>query len=179
MKSSPFLVAVLLIVLPRSLPAAPAPAAADPDSWCGSEASALVISAARHQQFQRRLARQRRSAAAVGWPPEAPFNVYQYQEIAVIEDNGTLVSDPNPFDLTDGAIQFLRRPRGAMSAVRFTPGIKTPLGDRLPLGEDDAIEVEFPQDFQFPFGEAVYRSVFVNSNGDLTFGARDSGSFEA
>ncbi|MCP4662798.1 MAG: hypothetical protein GY856_45985, partial [bacterium] len=46
-------------------------------------------------------------------------------------------------------------------------------------GEDDAIEVEFPQDFQFPFGEAVYRSVFVNSNGDLTFGARDSGSFEA
>ncbi|MCP4657411.1 MAG: hypothetical protein GY856_18555, partial [bacterium] len=150
---------------------------ADPHSWCGSEISRLVISVARHQQFERRLERKRRLVHAVGAAPEAPFDAYQVGQIAVIEDNGSLLSEASPFDLAGEAMQFLRRPNQSMSAVRFTRGIKTPLGTRLALGDDDSVEVEFPPDFQFPFGEEVYRSVLVNSNGDLTFGAPGGGGF--
>ncbi|MCP4658141.1 MAG: hypothetical protein GY856_22245, partial [bacterium] len=156
------MLAFLLIVVPRPLEAAPRPDA-DPHSWCGSEISRLVISVARHQQFERRLERERRLVRAAGAAPEAPFDAYQVGQIAVIEDNGSLLSEANPFDLAGEAMQFLRRPNQSMSAVRFTRGIKTPLGTRLALGDDDSVEVEFPPDFQFPFGEEVYRSVLVNS----------------
>ncbi len=170
--------ALLMIVVPRPLEAAP-PTDADPHSWCGSEASRLIVSVARHQQFERRLERKRRLAHAADAAPEAPFNAYQVGQIAVIEDNGTLVSEANPFDLAGAAMQFLRRPNQSMSAVRFTRGIKTPFGTRLALGDDDSVEIEFPPDFRFPFGEAVYRSVFINSNGDLTFGTPGGGGFGA
>lgn len=47
-------------------------------------------------------------------------------------------------------------------------------GTLLPLGDDDFIEVPFDSGFSFPYQGASHSSVFVNSNGNLTFGAGDS-----
>lgn len=38
---------------------------------------------------------------------------------------------------------------------------------------DDSVEVPFPDGFEFAFGDNVYTSVFVNSNGNVTFGQGD------
>lgn len=46
----------------------------------------------------------------------------------------------------------------------------------LSLGDDDFQEVTFPNGFVFPFQGKIYTSMFVSSNGYVTFG---SGSFDA
>jgi len=40
----------------------------------------------------------------------------------------------------------------------------------LPLGDDDTVYVQFPADFTFTFGGVAYKGVWVNTNGNLTFG---------
>ena len=51
-------------------------------------------------------------------------------------------------------------------------GNQTPL--RLQMLDDDARLVIFPDNFTFPFFGNVYREVFVNSDGNLTFGVGDA-----
>lgn len=55
----------------------------------------------------------------------------------------------------------------ALSGLSFFPTPPTP----LPLGDDDFVEVPLP--FSFPFCGTSYSSVFVGSNGYLTFGGGD------
>ena len=47
-------------------------------------------------------------------------------------------------------------------------------GDRLPLTLGDDSSVELALGFNFPYQGSVYSSVFVNSNGNLTFGSGDT-----
>jgi hypothetical protein len=55
------------------------------------------------------------------------------------------------------------------SGGRYVLDMKTMTGMILPLGDDSSIEVPIP-DFAFPFQGSMWTSVFVNSNGNLTFG---------
>ncbi len=55
------------------------------------------------------------------------------------------------------------------STGRYVLSLETIDGILLPLGDDDFAEV--PLGFSFPFQGESYSSVFVNSNGNLTFGA--------
>jgi hypothetical protein len=64
------------------------------------------------------------------------------------------------FDGTEGA-----------SGGRYVLSLSTASGTELKLGDDDYFEVPLP--FAFPFQGHAYTSVFVNSNGSLTFGAGD------
>ena len=54
---------------------------------------------------------------------------------------------------------------------RYVLDVFTVDGVLLDLGDDDSQEVAF--DFTFPFQGGLYSSVFVNSNGNLTFGVGD------
>ncbi len=55
--------------------------------------------------------------------------------------------------------------------------ISNDLTNRLDLlGDDDEMEYVFPDGFTFPFFGKKYNSVYVNSDGNLTFGAGDSSS---
>ncbi|HEX6988838.1 MAG TPA: LysM peptidoglycan-binding domain-containing protein [Bacillota bacterium] len=56
----------------------------------------------------------------------------------------------------------------------FPSCVMPPFGERLDLGDDDSVFVPFPEglDFRF-FGEPAGDGVFVNANGNLTFGAGD------
>ncbi|MCP4657596.1 MAG: hypothetical protein GY856_19495 [bacterium] len=153
------------LVLTAASPVSAAPPTA-PNHWCGSHPGKLLISAARHDFHQRHLARERRAGRL---PMKSAPTVLQEGQIAILEDDGTATRLPMPFDLQGRSIQFLRRPKG-MSAVRSNLGFKQLIGDRLDLGDDDSVEVSFPAGFEFPFGDRVYTSVYVNSNGILSFG---------
>ena len=94
--------------------------------------------------------------------------VYQDGQIAVIEDDGSLIQPPRTFDFSGRSIQFLRRPKGT-SAVRSKLGFKQLIGERVePVG--GSVEIPFPESFRFPFFDGVYESVWVNANGTVTFG---------
>ena len=67
------------------------------------------------------------------------------------------------FDFT-GAGERLRPLRARTSAAYS--------GTLLPVSDDGAVEVPFTT-FQFPFQGTMWSSVFVNGNGNLTFGAAD------
>jgi hypothetical protein len=90
----------------------------------------------------------------------------------VLDDDGTVTTLPRPFDLEGLALRFLRRPRG-MSAGRSPLGVKQLIGDKIELTDDGSQQIELPEGFRFPFGGQSYDSVFVNANGNLTFGRPD------
>jgi len=95
--------------------------------------------------------------------------------IAILEDrNGDLIIPANRFDLANTGIRF--EPAGSGYAVSGTgAALRDQLGRRLRLGDDESTA---SQTMAFPFqlfGRAV-TSLFVNSDGNLTFGEGDSAS---
>ena len=93
--------------------------------------------------------------------------------IAILEDNGDLIARPNPFDLANTALRF--EPAGAGYAVSTTGGdFRTPLGRTVTLGDDDSVAQTIPFPFQF-YGRP-FTSLFVNSDGNLTFDEGDDAS---
>ncbi|HWP85141.1 MAG TPA: hypothetical protein VNN17_08125, partial [Terriglobia bacterium] len=106
-------------------------------------------------------------------------------EIAVIPDDGTLVTAPNLFDLDFKHLTF--RPAGAGYAVEAGSGgfdaaaatqgtlLNPPPGSQPPgIGDDDSREISIG--FSFPFFGESYSTLFINSDGNLTFRAGDSAS---
>ena len=91
------------------------------------------------------------------------------------EPSGTdsLVLVSKPFDLQRQEMQYLRRPKG-MSVVRAKVGFKELIGDRVDLGDNDALFFEFPDGEVFDFGDEAYRGLWVHSDGHLTFGEADT-----
>ncbi len=99
--------------------------------------------------------------------------VDQIGNIAVLEGDGGLITGANPFDLLASEIAF--EPLGRAYRVRRRPSAFEPsLGRRLSIGDDASIGVDLPFSFSL-FGESWDR-VFINSDGNLTFGRGDSAS---
>lgn len=95
--------------------------------------------------------------------------------VAVLQDAGDLIARKNPFDLDGASLRFSPRPGGAYQIARLALPLDAP-GPSLGLGNDDAKAVDLP--FTFPFYGASYARVYVNADGNLTFGAPDPGSAE-
>jgi uncharacterized protein (TIGR03437 family) len=99
-------------------------------------------------------------------------------DIAVLEDSGDLVTRYNAFDLDQKTVTFLGASPSAGS-YHFETGdasydqAAADGGTLLAgLGDDDSREISLP--FAFPFYGNSYRQVFVNSDGNLTFGSPDA-----
>ncbi len=96
--------------------------------------------------------------------------------VAVLDDSDGVLLQPNLFDLDQMTLRFT--PLNG-SADQYTFSVEDSVfdedalssGDDLALGDDDARRVTIP--FPFPFFGQTYDSVFVNSDGNLTFGVPD------
>lgn len=113
-----------------------------------------------------------RSAAAAA---VRPLGDRDDSHIAILEDRaGDLIIPANRFDLAMSGIRF--EPAGSGYAVRGADaGFRRTLGRRLTLADDDS---SAPQTPAFPFdlyGRRV-AAIFVNSDGNVTFGEGDNAS---
>lgn len=96
-------------------------------------------------------------------------------DIAVLQDAGDIVTRANAMDLGDAGVRLTPN-GGGYDVTRIAYGFRQPLGARLTLGDDDTRDVALP--FAFAFFGTAYDRVFINSDGNLTFGAGDSASTE-
>jgi hypothetical protein len=89
-------------------------------------------------------------------------------------DDGTIVSEANPFDLREQTLVF--SPAGDRGFFYRTEpsGIVPGLGDRIGIGDDASRPYDLR--FEFPFFGQSHRQLSLNSDGNLTFGSPDSAS---
>lgn len=142
---------------------------------CGTHAAGAAEASYLHARAEtsRKTTRVNRSAAARAANQD-------FGNIAVVDDSGGVVSSANPFNLNLRSIAF--NPASAMAASyklessgysydADAAGAGLILAG---LGDDDSREI--PMRFAFPFFGASYRSIFVNSDGNLTFVSGDANS---
>jgi hypothetical protein len=99
---------------------------------------------------------------------------YATGDIAIVEDAGDLLIRANRFDLHDSGLRFSPTAGAAYTTARISYGFRQPLGSRLVLGDDDSRENTLL--FEFPFFGERYGRLYLNSDGNITFGSADSES---
>jgi hypothetical protein len=117
----------------------------------------------------------RAAAARAGLAPPAPqARAQDIGEISVIQDEGDIVLPANRLDLAGQGLRFQRNAAGGYDVASIPATFREPLGSRLRLQDDDAAVQEIG--FGFPFFGRTFDRVFVNSDGNLTFGEADTAS---
>ncbi|MGH8246868.1 MAG: hypothetical protein ACREUU_10595, partial [Gammaproteobacteria bacterium] len=94
-------------------------------------------------------------------------------DVAVIDDDGSILVQANPFDLSNRSVRYTPAQGGYKAAAGgdiLDRGLASS-GTRLTLDDDDSRQLQIG--FSFPYFGRNYTSVFVNSDGNLTFGAAD------
>lgn len=95
---------------------------------------------------------------------QVPLNALRELNVLFAAQPGLVIAVPTP----------VARPEPPRAPAGFPECRDAPFGQRLELGDDDSAFVAFPEGFTFPFfGQVVREGVFVNSNGNLTFGEGD------
>jgi hypothetical protein len=94
--------------------------------------------------------------------------------IAILEDNdGDLIIRMNPFDLANSSLRFDPAADG-YNVAATGEGLRSTLGRPLTLGDDDSVTETLAFPFQF-YGRRL-TSLFINSDGNLTFEEADNAS---
>jgi hypothetical protein len=97
--------------------------------------------------------------------------------VSIIQDDGTIVFSPNLFDLDNTNLRFTPSGIGynvSRVAKNFDPATGAIVMNTLQ--DDGTLERSFSGGFKFTFYGQTYNSVWVNSDGDLTFGTGDPAS---
>jgi hypothetical protein len=159
---------VLAFVLVISIPAAEVRAArAAGPAWCGTSRHGARDAVWAHVEERARRERLGRGVQA------ASSRAFDVGHVAVLEDAGDLALLRNLMDLAGAAVRFT--PSGGGYAVtRLSAPLEPDTGARLTLGDDDSSRVALS--FAFPFFGQSHSAVFVNSDGNLTFGEKDDAS---
>ena len=94
--------------------------------------------------------------------------------IAVVETDATILQPGELFDLNDKTLTFTRKSGGGYTITAGALNFDSNLGVNLNLADDDSLFQSLG--FTFRFFGVNYTGVYINSNGNLTFG---SSSFAA
>ncbi|MFQ5525400.1 MAG: hypothetical protein ACE5GX_03995 [Thermoanaerobaculia bacterium] len=193
MRSSTTFTLVLVIVLGIAVaPAAARSVRSDDDAphWCGTDGihTRLVEAQAKHLYFQQRNAKRAetgRGSKARLMGREAMPEIRKEGKAAVIQDvNSTLVASRNLFDYSNQGVTFTRKKKG-FRAKASAGGINPDLGDRIDAADwgrfcttapedDDSFEINLP--FKVKYFGKKYKTIFLNSDGNLTFDEADCAS---
>lgn len=97
-------------------------------------------------------------------------------DIAVITGSPKTLIQPNPFDLKGKKITFKKNPAGGFD-IKVTAGsVSGTQGSAVALDDDASALVNFTSGFSFSYFGTTYNSVFINSDGNLTFKSADNAS---
>jgi len=94
-------------------------------------------------------------------------------QIAVIDTSGGVVAEPNFLDLQGASVFFTPSGGSYLGEARPVAFDQAARANGIPLAleDDDSQRIALP--FAFPYFGGSYGEVFVNSDGNLTFGAGD------
>ena len=115
-----------------------------------------------------------------GGPPAA---CQDQGNVSVIVDNGLIVTQQNPFDLNGRAVRFEPAGNNLYTVSSSTAALDPAFGPALTFGhpavtlfpgDDDTQSVAFAAGF--PFFGTTYTSVWVNTDGNVTFGVPEFAS---
>jgi hypothetical protein len=95
-------------------------------------------------------------------------------QLAVVRDEGDLILPANPYDLRAIDVTFARNGAGGYDLRRSDRQFQSAVGEKIPLGDDESARVALP--FTFPFYAGRYAELFVNSDGNVTFGVDEHAS---
>jgi len=96
--------------------------------------------------------------------------------VAVIEDDGGIVLGAHVFDLANTSFRLAPNSSSAYTITHQSASVNQDLGTKLTLTDDDTREIAFAGAFRFPYFGTTYSSVFINSDGNLTFTEGDTAS---
>ncbi len=148
----------------------------DEHAWCGTSRSSLAVALGIHHDDSERARRgddlPRPEHGKNAMVPQAASRA---GNLAVLEDDGTIIQRPNPVDVGGSALELTRAGKAERVAIGHAT-LTDAIGTRLDLGDDDSRLVKFGKGFRFPFFKKNYTSVFVNSDGNLTFTEGDNQS---
>lgn len=136
------------------------------NAWCGTTRDGGRDSVWAHREQRERRGVMAQSGRA------ASFDIGQ---IAVLMDEGDLALPKNVMDLQRSALRFSPTREG-YSVSRLDLPLEADVGTRLSLGDDASAQVSLG--FAFAFYGRSYTEMFVNSDGNVTFGQKDDASTE-
>lgn len=171
-----WLVLLLALVSPAAAYREPAVCGTDPEAWRAE----LALSRKSRKQRARLTGSVRRHGLITA--PSRALPTAAVGNIAIIEGTPDVVARVNPFDLAGRAIRFTPTDGGA-NAYRVE--LSSELVDQQAamagtaidnMGDDDTRLLQLP--FSFPFYGRTYRQIYINSDGNLTFGQPDVATSE-
>jgi hypothetical protein len=157
---------LLAVLLAALVPSPDLRAAGLRSGWCATSRQG-----ARDAVWAHRERRGRPGLAARSFT----FRSIDVGQIAVLRDEGDLAVVRNPMDLQAAALRFSATSEG-YSVSRVDRALEPDAGTRLSLTDDDSERVTLG--FTFPFYGKSYAEIWVNSDGNVTFGEKEDASTE-
>ena len=162
---------------------APGPLSAKPERRPADVASPLSIQLIHQQNIAARASRglpaPRTVSLEVAPDPVGELFVDDIGDIAIVDDGDGVFLPPLPFDLNGKTLSFVPADAAA-SAYQFEvrdggfDAQAAAAGAFVLLGDDDSRQLALA--FAFPFFGETYTSLFLNSDGNFTFGQGDNAS---
>ncbi len=109
-------------------------------------------------------------AASLQKPTAA--RTYTAGDLVVIEDDGTIVSEPttNAFDLNGRMLHFTPNGNGSYDVSSQTFAFDNTVGTILNAGDDTNHNLNFTSGFTFSFFGQTWSDIWIRSNANVTFG---------